>query len=81
MDIIQFKVEPSQESDYTVLNIYVNQQPFIEWVKSYEMQFEPDIAGGYEGLDIEDLIDIEGHFLGRLTEDDRDSTWKRRFSF
>ena len=71
MDVIQLKVEPSQEADYSVLNIYVNQQPFIEWVKSYEMQFEPDIAGGYEGLDIEDFIDLEAHFLGRLTEDDR----------
>lgn len=70
MDSIQFKVEYSEEQEASVISIYVNDESLIEHMKRYEAQFEPEIAGLYEGLNI-DLVDhIEAHFTGRLQEDD-----------
>ncbi|WP_427051658.1 hypothetical protein [Paenibacillus sp. TC-CSREp1] len=70
MDSIQFKVEYSEEQKASVISIYVNDESLIERMKRYEAQFESEIAGLYEGLNI-DLVDhIEAHFTGRLQEDD-----------
>ncbi|MBU5351149.1 hypothetical protein KQI74_02585 [Paenibacillus barcinonensis] len=70
MDSIQFKVEYSEEQEASVISIYVNDESLIERMKRYEAQFEPEIAGLYEGLNT-DLVDhIEAHFTGRLQEDD-----------
>ncbi|RUT46595.1 hypothetical protein EJP82_12155 [Paenibacillus anaericanus] len=70
MESIQFKVEHSQEDDYEILNIYINDENLIEFIKRFEMQFQPNIAGGYEGLNINFITDICEHFSGELNEND-----------
>jgi hypothetical protein len=50
MTTIQFKIEKSQEWKHHVLDIYINDENLIEFIKRYEMEFDPKIAGGYEGL-------------------------------
>lgn len=52
MKSFQFKVEYSQEDDYEILNIYINDENLIEFIKRFDMQFQPNIAGGYEDLNI-----------------------------
>ncbi|TCZ79361.1 hypothetical protein E0485_05735 [Paenibacillus albiflavus] len=70
MDTIQFKVEYSEDQDAQVLGIYINGENLVELIRRYENQFDPSIAGGYEGLNIKFLNNIKEHFTGKLNEDD-----------
>ncbi|MFL0373757.1 hypothetical protein [Paenibacillus amylolyticus] len=70
MSLIHFKIEPSQEEEHKVLNIYIDNENIIELIKKYEMQFEPQIAGGYEGPSINFLKNINEHLFGELNEND-----------
>jgi hypothetical protein len=70
MNTIQFKVEKSQELEHHVLNIYLNNVNLIEFIKQYEVQFEPKIAGGYEGLNTNYLDNLYEHLYGNLDEND-----------
>ncbi|MGQ8874428.1 hypothetical protein [Paenibacillus sp. TSA_86.1] len=70
MDSIEFKLEYSEEQEASVITIYVNNESLVERMKRYEAQFESEIAGLYEGLNIELVDHIEAHFTGRLQEDD-----------
>ncbi|WP_434751550.1 hypothetical protein [Paenibacillus amylolyticus] len=70
MDSIEFKLEYSEEQEASVITIYVNNESLVERMKRYEAQFESEIAGLYEGLNIEMVDHIEAHFTGRLQEDD-----------
>ncbi|MEC0129145.1 hypothetical protein [Paenibacillus pabuli] len=71
MNLIHFKIEPSQEeTNIKVLNIYINNENLIEIIKRYEVQFDPKIAGNYDGLNINFYKDIDEHFFGELNEND-----------
>ena len=70
MRLIHFKIEASQEEEHKALNIYIDNENIIEHIKRYEKQFEPQIAGGYEGLNINFLQNIDEHLLGELNEND-----------
>lgn len=70
MDVIHFTIEYSEEQDAQILSIYINGENLNELMRRYEIQFEPSIAGGYEGLNIEYLKNIEEHFFGKLNEND-----------
>ncbi|PJN54340.1 hypothetical protein PAEVO_10610 [Paenibacillus sp. GM2FR] len=63
MDVIHFTIEYSEEQDAQILGIYINGENLNELMRRYEIQFEPSIAGGYEGLNIAYLKDIEENLM------------------
>ncbi|OXM82455.1 hypothetical protein [Paenibacillus rigui] len=70
MDMIHFTVEYSENQKAQILGIYINGKDLVELIRNYEIQFEPSIAGGYEGLNIKFLKNIKEHFTGKLNEND-----------
>jgi hypothetical protein len=70
MDQIEFRTTTSRVEDYKVVDIWINGQSLIDWLRMVEIPYaaaegQPSLAGMYEGLPPLLVLPPSRHFWGR----------------